>query len=163
MKRIKSFTVMELTVAVFISGLLFSMVLYFLNAMQYKSLQFLKASNALTEVNTFSWLLENDFSKAIYIVADTEPQTIRFLSDSTNVKYRFSEDFVLRVQSEVTDTFYFNTYEWTITQENKIVPQNQIVDELSFTMLVDEQIINLAYFKQYSATDRMLFSQTKHR
>jgi type II secretory pathway pseudopilin PulG len=162
MRRIKAFTIMELTVAVFISGFLFGIALMALQTLQQRNIRFTKASSRLVGVSTLSWILESDFNEAEYLQVGIQPHTILFVKDSLTVAYTFTDGFILREQLMQIDTFHINVTDWKVHMQGVPVssPGNPF-DMLILKTAIDEQELVYSYYKRYSAAQLMKINQQR--
>jgi Tfp pilus assembly protein PilV len=164
MRKIKAFTIMELTVAVFISSFLFGMALVALKTIQQRNIRFTKASSRLMCMSTLSWILENDFNESEYVHLGSQPQSLFFVKDSLTVAYTLTDDFILREQLAQTDTFHVSVTDWEAQMQGIPVSRvNASFDRLILKTAVDEQELVYSYYKRYSAAQLMKINQHRQK
>ncbi|MES2275324.1 MAG: hypothetical protein V4592_04830 [Bacteroidota bacterium] len=153
-KRVKAFTIMEITVAMLIAAIVIA-ITYTCYTIVYKSyLAFKTRQHDLVEVSQLTQLIERDMEKGDLIVQREDGITIK--GSNNEISYAIQPDYILRIAA-VTDTFKVKTegliryFEGqALATKNDSDEQNRI-DELSFTILLGNDKFPYDYLKPYSS------------
>jgi prepilin-type N-terminal cleavage/methylation domain-containing protein len=149
-RRIKAFTLIELTVVMLISGFLFGIAYLSLRIFQKRYQQFEASTTQLLEVSQAEHLLFQDFAKATCVEA--EEQILHFSHDSTQVNYHFSDEYLLRQQLSLMDTFHLSCRPRKLYLLGKeLLNGRGLVDELVFDCEVQGEVLNFHFQKRYAA------------
>src|SRR4051812_29459014 len=106
MKKIKSFTVIELIVGLLISSIVISLsyYAYFLFSTQVVKQQ--NRNNGASTFQLFKKTFQNDFTRAAQIKDTMDRTGINFeIEQSASIKYLFQKDLIIRTVAERSDTF----------------------------------------------------------
>lgn len=153
-KRVRAFTIIEITISMLISAVVIGMV-YTCYSIIYKGYSvFNIKQKELVEMGQLNQVLQKDFEKAEGIFQNDEGIAIK--NKNTWVSYQIKPDYILRV-STVTDTFKLTTQDVTpyfegrpLTGRSEVEEQNRI-DELSFILIYHNEKFPYYYFKEYSS------------
>jgi len=150
MRRIKSYTIIEMLVVMLISALSIGITYtcYILVTKQY--LSYKKNSDELAQVFLMDKLLTRDIAGSKKIERTSEGLQCYFQREI--ISYEFTDSYVLR-HAAIVDTFHISipeetSFKWFDKIEN--IPGN-LVDEVSFAATYKEEKINFYYKKQYGA------------
>jgi len=154
--RVKAFTIMEVTVAMLIAGLVIGMTYtaYSVVSRSYQSFQ--QKNDDIAVLLQLDHLLKRDFAQADTIFKTANGLT--FTNAKSMVNYQIDSSWIIRT-SAVTDTFKVkvsgvNTLfeEQPITNISPTDEPNR-VDELEFQVLFQDKSIPYHYYKTYSAAN----------
>ena len=155
-KRVKAFTILEVTIAMLIAALLigFTYTAYSIVVKSYSS--FNRKNQDMAELVRLDEWLKKDFAHAETVQKDTAG--IVFNSEGHHVKYRFDPDFIIRTEIK-SDTFKVKTDSVATSFEslpvNELGPadeQNRL-DDLDLVILFQGEKIPYHYHKQYSSVN----------
>lgn len=154
--KVKAFTIMEITVAMLISAIVIGMAYTCFNIIYQQYHTFNTKQAELVEIDQLNKVLQHDFDKAEIILQDNDDIVLKNKDDQ--LTYHIQPDYILRIANAV-DTFKVNTQEVTRYFEGQTLdtesdlPENNRIDELSFTIIYHNEKIPYYYFKQYSSQD----------
>jgi prepilin-type N-terminal cleavage/methylation domain-containing protein len=150
-KRIKAFTLLELLVAMAITGLVVSIAGLAYNMLGRQFHTYKKESNEIASVFSFDSRLRTDILDAMHITWE-ENKLLLHRSEKEKLEYRFSGGYILRNDGARTDTFHI------IPADIKLLyigeeQEYGTVDEVYFEaeVLGEHEIFH--YIKSYSASD----------
>ncbi|MHB8208036.1 PulJ/GspJ family protein [Mucilaginibacter sp.] len=155
-KRVKAFTIMEITVVMLISAIVIGIAYTAFNIIGQSYRSFQHKNEELAVLIRLDELLRKDFSRADTISKTAGGIFVKTGTDS--VTYAFEPDFTVRT-STIIDTFKLNVQDVTasfetspITTIDPVSEQNRI-DELDFSILFENEKIPYTYYKQYSSAN----------
>lgn len=148
MKKIKSFTLLELMISLLISGIVISIsyYVYFLFSAQFVNQQ--KRSNTVIEFQLFQKAFQNDMANALFVSDSLEKTMVMFNSDSANIYYFFAKDIFVRSRNEKNDTFSFPG---RITNLKYLNDSIFVITEIEVETILEKVKINSVFSKRYSA------------
>jgi len=152
--RAQAFTIMEVTVAMLLTGLAIGITytVYAIVAKSYSAYG-TKNDNVNTLIN-LDHVLKRDFDRADTILKDTAGLAMKI--GPQTIKYAFYPDLITRESTKI-DTFKVQTQDWITAFEN--VPLNELqtdpeqnrVDDLNFKLILRTDTIPYNYHKLYSS------------
>jgi len=155
-KRLKAFTIMEITVVMLISAIVIGIAYTAFNIINQSYRSFQQKNEHMAELVRLDELLRKDFNRATMISKTTSGIFLKASTDS--VTYDFEPNFTVRT-STITDTFKLDVQDILtnfeaspVTVLNPIAEQNRI-DELDFSILFENEKIQYNYHKQYSSAN----------
>jgi prepilin-type N-terminal cleavage/methylation domain-containing protein len=156
--RLKAFTIMEVTVTMMIAAILMGITYTAYTIVNKSYLSFNTKNNDMAEVELLDQLLKRDFDQAGVIQKNTGGIVIT--NTGQTIQYVFTPDFITRT-SVITDTFKVKTDSLMTSFEGQPIDeagsseeQNRL-DELSFTLIYQNENIPCHYHKQYSSVNLM--------
>lgn len=151
MKKLKAFTLIELCVAIIISGIVTAAGFGTYAMFSKQFIEHRKINESVAEKLNAYTLLKKDIDKADRIQKKSDSE-ILLTSKTTEVDYSWNENYLLRKCVEQTDTFYISVKAAQLSflskEQNK---DNGIVDEIHLSTLYEKQVEDLYFRKQYSA------------
>jgi hypothetical protein len=155
-RRVKAYTIMEVTVTMLIAGMLISITYTIYSIVSKSYLSFAKKNVDMAVVVTLDKLLRKDFAHADIILKDNDGISVN--STAHFIKYHFDPNFITRTDIR-TDTFKVKN-EMVITsfeaqpvnEVNETEEQNRL-DDLEFILLFQNEKIPYHYHKQYSSVN----------
>ena len=147
-KRVKAFTIMEITVAMLISALVIAITYtcYTIVYQSYTSYQ--SRQSKLAEINQFTQTLTRDLerSEIVLLRADT------IIIKNESITYQIRPEYTLRTKG-ITDTFKVKTADLACFFEGRALNAESagLADEISFTIIVGDAKIPYHYLKSYSS------------
>lgn len=149
MKKIQSFTVLELIISLLISSIVISVsyYVYFLFSTQLLKQQ--QKNAAITELHMFQKIFQTDFDNASTIT-DSMDNSIIILSfdNKAGIKYYFDNGNIIRGFSVKNDTFNFSGKVDKLTLLDDSVP---LIQKIELEVIVEKEKIDLLFSKQYSS------------
>jgi prepilin-type N-terminal cleavage/methylation domain-containing protein len=127
--RLKAFTILELLVAMAITGLVVSISGLVYNMLDSQFFSYRKSNEAIVSVFLLDSSLRKDFFEGRSIIAADDRTLIIVKHDV--VEYRFNDEAVLRIQAGRTDTFYLSAQNIKMLLDN-IEESPGAINELSF-------------------------------
>jgi prepilin-type N-terminal cleavage/methylation domain-containing protein len=146
-KRLKAFTLLELLVAMAITGIVISIsgLVYNMTGRQFSSYR--ETSRHISSVFALNSRIAADFNDASSIERDEAGLRIERMKKSP-VQYNFTTKAVLRTEVGRTDTLHIKTEH--VQFKFRSEPQEKgLVDELSFKAVVMEEQESLHFIRQY--------------
>lgn len=152
--KIKAFTLLEVAITMLISAVLLGITYtsYSIVVKSYRS--FTAKNDNIAVLIGLDHVLRRDFAKATVVIKDTDG--IELQSDQQSIKYTFNPDFIIRSTTR-QDTFKVQTQDILTSFENtplnnvQDTPEQNRLDELSFTLLFQNEKIPYHYRKLYSS------------
>jgi prepilin-type N-terminal cleavage/methylation domain-containing protein len=160
--KLKAFTIMEVTIALLVSGILIAIVYVAFAVVSNSYHAFLLKNGESADLAQLDLLLNRDFRKANLITKTDSGLFLKNSNDSTN--YILNSNYIVR-KNGITDTFkvkttsvnmYFEQHPLGITGE----AEDNRIDELEFDLSLHNEKMTFHYYKQYSSAD--LFKQDTH-
>lgn len=144
--KIKAFTVVELLVAMIISGIAISLAAgLYLNIEKLFNDQ-LAQYDETDNVLLFRSFILNDFENAQTIFSDVEG--IEIISDKNQmINYNFEGNCITRVKEQRTDTFYLD---YENPETDTFNDELDLVNEFSIDIRLGEMLYPLTIRKEYS-------------
>ncbi len=153
MKRLKAFTILELTVAMLIASLCFAIAFKGYRIVTGTFSLTAKRNNKISTLVLTDKLLRRDFTESGSLIIKSD-EGIQFSSASRQIDYVFTPDYILRRQDQgVADTLYVPVKSIRCAFEMKKIAIGERVDELIILTSVDDRDIQLSFFKEYSSED----------
>lgn len=151
MQKLRAFTLMELLVGMIISSIVigFCYMSYSIIYKQYKSYKILKLE--IVETIQLNSILNTDFINAETVLFDND-KLILNSANRSQLQYDFNDNYILRKDGEVTDTFKLSATEILpgYLLESEQIPTS-IVNNFSFDAKVLGEIEHFRFTKNYSA------------
>jgi len=151
--KVKAFTLQELLMVMLLTSLLIS-ALYtgFSQFMQYYY-AYIKKQTSLVELNTLQSLLYNDFQRADTLYFSH--RQIAFEKGKQTALYQIDQDFLIRKQSLLVDTFWVHLPSASLHIDTKLSPGQAFpgTKQLSFTLETSEHTFDQILIKQLSAQE----------
>jgi len=150
MQKIRAFTLMELLIGMIISSILITFCYSSYTIIYKQFLTYKKIKNELTETIQLNSVLNNDFanSKSMYF----NKNSLYMNRSISPLEYSFSENYILRIEREVIDTFHITAKDITVNyfKESANSPLF-FVNELSFSAMILNEKERFNFSKNYSA------------
>ena len=154
--KLKAFTILEVTIAMLITGSLIA-ITYTSYSIIVKSYRSFESKNVdMAVLVNLDHLLKRDFEQAETIYKTQDGVSVKKAGSFIN--YEFKPDYVVRVAARI-DTFKVQTEDLNVSFENlplldvqETEEQNRI-DRLGFTLLYKGEQIPYLYHKLYSSVN----------
>ena len=158
-KRFQAFTLHEMMIVMILSGILLGITYYSLEVMQSYYFLYNKEHSTLNDARTLQSLLQQDFDKSSSIVADDH--LILCVGQFVQITYEFKQDYVLRLQLQVIDTFYYSPENIRyFFQGGEFAPGiKQPISEMAFILQINKENIDFRAHKLYSAEELMALEE----
>jgi len=153
MKKIKSFTLLELIVSMVIGTILVTLLWggYLFVSRNY--LRWTGRNQAVSDFVAFEQLLRNDFRNSYAIVAD-EKDCFRLLQKSGEIEYRLVSGVVVRESKEQLDTINCEVLGYEVEYLNGEKGIGAFVKGVDLFVRFNEERLELTFFKDYDAKFR---------
>lgn len=157
----KAFTIMELTIAMLIAALVISMTYAIFHIISRSLTDFTRKHDQLAEALQFDDLFRKNMDQCREVRFSDSHLDVLF--DSTVIHYEFQPTQIIR-SAAGKDTFRLTVQQPSLSFEHR--PLNDslaepdhtyLVDEVTFSLLINQQSIPYHYHKTYSAS--VLISQ----
>jgi hypothetical protein len=154
--KVRAFTIMEVTIAMLISAIVIGITytIYTIVTKSYNSFN-IKNENVAV-VLRLDELLKKDFDHAEFILKTSNGISVQ--NPSGNITYQFDPDFVVRA-GLITDTFKVKTDSLYTSFENNVIgetgttDEQNTLDELGFSLILQNEKITYYYHKIYSSVN----------
>lgn len=148
-RQVKAFTILELLVALAISGIVISIagMAFSLTTKQFNDYRI--TSNTIAKAFSLDARLKTDLFNSVNISRNQSTIDIE-RSNRPGVTYSFHEQFVLRVEDERVDTFRIALTDISFFFKNEAVDEGTI-DELRFNAVVLGDPETFRYYRRYGA------------
>ncbi|MDF2456907.1 MAG: hypothetical protein K0R51_2900 [Cytophagaceae bacterium] len=150
MNKIKAYTVIEMLVVMLISAVSIGITYttYRIFANQYISYK--RNSETIAQYVTLDRLLATDFLKADKVLKTSDGILVKMQTKEVN--YKMNEEYVLRYDHSLIDTFRVGgvefTYWWNGEQQH--LP-DRLIDQLKFESNYKEEKLEYVFLKKYGA------------
>lgn len=153
MKRLKAFTVLELTVAMLIASLCFAIVFKAFSILSGTLYFATKKNSKISNLVLADKLLRKDFAEqGMRITRSFEG--LEFRSKNREVSYVFINDYILRRQDNAgPDTLHIPVKSISYSFEMKESGAGELTDEVVLQTGFEGREINLSYLKKYSSEE----------
>lgn len=143
--RLNAFSILEVLVAIVISGIVVSTAysVYIYSGKQFFKFRTVKAE--ITNYFEFTSTITRDFESAKKVVQKSDYEMEMQLSNQ-NINYQFEPTYILRTIHLQTDTFFFTVENMDYNTLNKL-SNEPMVDYLKLTLKNN----SLTYYKDYGA------------
>lgn len=155
-KRIRAFTIMELTIAMLISAIVIGITYTVYSIVSHSYNSFSGKSEDMALVARLDEWLKKDFDRAEIILKDTAGIVLH--KNGELIKYKFDGDNVVRIGLK-TDSFKIKNDSVSVLFENKIVSESTTsdedkrLDEMDIQLLLQNEKITYHYHKVYSSAN----------
>ncbi|RYE25512.1 MAG: hypothetical protein EOP51_03840 [Sphingobacteriales bacterium] len=151
--KISAHTLMEVTVAMLLSGLTISIcyTAYGITSSYFN--EYYAKNNLAIRAAQLKQALENDFSKGYLVIKQNEEIIVKI--DSNQIIYVFNDEHILRrLVTLHIDTFKIKTNDVTSYFEAEMVSSTGTIDQLNFKIILDKKTaIPMQVTKFYSAKE----------
>jgi prepilin-type N-terminal cleavage/methylation domain-containing protein len=154
MKKVKAFTIMEMTIAMLISAIVIGITYSAFSIISRSYAIYQTKNEGLAVLSRVDHLLAKDFAHAEMVSKTSDG--VAFTSRSDSVSYMFGPDFIVR-KNTITDTFKVQTtglgtlFESQPLNEVKTDGEQNRIDELVFFIVLKDGNIPYHYQKRYSS------------
>lgn len=149
MNKLKSFTIIELMVVMLISTLVMGIAYQGYMLFYKQFLSFKSSSERIAKVSLLDRLVSSDMSDCKVVIKRSKGMDCVF--NNKVIQYEWEENFVLRKQETLVDTFYLTTESVEFNFLTLKANEGQLIDELVFREISNERHKNFHYAKQYGA------------
>lgn len=151
MKRLKAFTIVELSVTLLISGVVMGIAYYAYSLFVAQQKKQLSKSELVQEYFLFRKAMQTDTERA-NAITDSSGHLV-FGSENT-VQYNFDKEFVVRSTSFSSDTFYVKciSHEFFMIDEN-----STLVSAVNVKFDLGKELLNADFKKNYSSRQLLMY------
>lgn len=154
MKRLKAFTLLEMTLAMVLTSLVVAMGYSATDIVQAQLTNFRSTQSKLVDVQRLYSELALDFDRAETVRLGDEQLIINL--EKEHLTYRWETGTIYRVQQEQIDSFQLQLVDHECYFQQALVEQTaKPIDGLEMTLSLDGEAWNLRWEKQYSAATLM--------
>lgn len=159
-KKLKAFTLMELSIAMLIAAICIGMAFYMFQFFQKLYLDQQHEKQEQFSFALFQHLLKRDMQQATAIFYE-ESELV--LQDTTGtIRYQFDPKYIIRDHyQQHTDTFNLKMIAVDGFYRQMARPSPSCIDELHFTIAFDKNEHSFIFDKKYAALELMHIAQTK--
>ncbi|KAA9324905.1 hypothetical protein [Adhaeribacter soli] len=161
-KQVKSFTIVEIMVVLILSGVLFLIISFLLNALNLEFKNYQKKSDQILACSRLSSLMHKDISSSLNISWYLNKLTC--LQDSSSVVYEFSDSIIIRTHAFVSDTFFIVPKKILILKQGEESQEDgdyvDNIDNIELECVSEEQLITFSFSKFYTA-DQLIAKDQK--
>lgn len=151
-KKIPAFTLMEVTISMLVAGIAIAITFTAYRLVSRAYLDFSLKQQRISDLSTADKLLKQDFIQGKKILK--APEGISIVTMEGTIAYSFYPDYFLRRQYALrTDTFKIKTAGLSYLFEGEQVAEDERMDEFSLQEEIEGSLIDLRYYKLYSAQD----------
>lgn len=159
-KKLKAFTLMELSIAMLIAGICIGMAFYMFQFFQQLYLGQQREKQEQFTFTLFQHLLKKDMQQAQAVFY--EENQLQLLDSIGIIHYVFSENQILRDHyQQQTDTFNLKVTTVDGLYRNASRPSATCIDEFHLTVAFDKEEHSFILDKKYAALQLMKIAQTK--
>ena len=153
MKKIKSFTLLELIVSMVIGTILVTFLWggYLFVSRNY--LRWMESNQRVSDSVAFEQLLRDDFKKSYAIVA-VQKDRFKLLRKSGNIEYRLLLDVVVREGEEQVDTINCEVIDYQFEYLDREKGLGTFINRVDLSVLFGEERLDLTFLKDYDAKYR---------
>lgn len=151
-KKLKAFTLLELSVVMVIAGLVFAISFSAYNIINRQYTEFKNTSEKILDISMITSILTKEFSEAGEI-RKTGNELLLTKTDGNRIIYRFESDALIRKDNEVEDKFENIVNEKISFLGAEQTESNGLVDELYFEIGKDAFPLHV---KKYYAADVLM-------
>ena len=152
MRKIKAYTLMEVTVAMLLSAITIAICYAVYTIMTGYFSSFKDKTNEAEELLYFKHVMERDIQRSNHLLYNEN--SIEMLGDSTSINYIFTDSSILRnLNTQRTDTFKVVAVDLKVFFEQQEILMPDTIDRLSFDLRLGKTKIPLQFNKFYSAND----------
>jgi Tfp pilus assembly protein PilE len=156
MKKLKSFTIVELTVSLLIGaiviGIAYYTLLLFMN--QYKAQQ--GKSNLIREYLLFRKAIDADIDHYDFMTDSASFIIFKNLNFSNMVQYNFDGNFIVRNSLNSNDTFYIKKQGCKFYHLND---RTNLVKRMDVSFNADKDNLEITFDKPYSSRELIMYHQ----
>jgi hypothetical protein len=149
MNKIKSFTILELTVVMLMSTLVLGIAYNGYTIFYKQFISFKKSSSKIADISLLDRLIWTDIADCKTVVKNEQGITCKFAGNE--IKYVLEEDFILRKRGTMIDSFFITVEDAEYNFRTNKAYDGQIIDELKFINVIDDQQKVFHYLKTYGA------------
>jgi prepilin-type N-terminal cleavage/methylation domain-containing protein len=144
--KLRASTLIELIMVMVLLGIISSLAFSSLGIFAQNFEFFRKISSRNHEITLLEKLMTKDVFGANFVLSNGTNE-LQCKNPNHEVKYEFSMDKILR-RSENVDTFHLKSNSFNVEYLGN---STEIVDKLSFDILIDDQTIPFVFTKKYAA------------
>ena len=155
MKRVASYTIMEMIIVMLLSSLVFTIAF---KSFEIISKHYISYKRSVDEIGDYSLLDRLISSNSLQCIRIEKTQDgVAFVFEKGRIDYDFSQDYILRTQAGAKDTFILEAASYKLLYLGKEVMEDaNIVDEVFVEGSIKGEVRRFNYFKQYAANELML-------
>ncbi|MBI2968487.1 MAG: prepilin-type N-terminal cleavage/methylation domain-containing protein [Bacteroidetes bacterium] len=151
MKRALSFTLIELIIVLFLTGMVTAIGYTSFNIIKREFFSFRTNAMALVDISWLNAILQRDILNAREVRRENESVILVF-RNMPPVTYRFAHSFILRKSDSATDTFHLSYRNLRMNLfKNEQAIHGGLVDEIMVDVVSESAVYPLHLRKQYGA------------
>ncbi|MCW8311106.1 type II secretion system GspH family protein [Sphingobacterium sp. InxBP1] len=149
-RKLKAFTLLELTIAMLISAISIGMAFYMFQYFQQLFLAQQKQRQERFSYSLLKHLLQQDIDRAVWLKSDVNG--LICVSGKGRISYEFDAQYIVRHQYDShQDTFQIATIDFDTTARLENLPMDDLTDHLSLRIKFEDNEHRFEYNKTYSA------------
>jgi prepilin-type N-terminal cleavage/methylation domain-containing protein len=144
MKRLKGYTIWEIIIVMVIS----SIVITLAASVFFRIRNYFHTNTGVyisgTDFIVLSDIMKRDFDRARVI--HNKDSIIYLIDNKSRISYRFSEQYIVRNNNMITDTFHFVTGRFHV---GTLPDHPDMIGQVEFEVILKKLKIPFCYYKQY--------------
>jgi len=155
MKRLRSFTIIELTISLLIGGIVIGIAYYvfFLFISQYKTREI--KSNLIQESLLLRKAIQADIDRYNFITDSSSFLIFRSVNFPSIVQYNLQGNFIIRSSSSSSnDTFYIKKRGYKFYH---LKDDSNLVNKMDISLNADKENVDITFDKLYSSEELLMF------
>ncbi len=160
-KKMQAFTLLELLIGMIISSIVIGFCYTGYSIIYRQYINYSKIKREIVSAMQLNTVLNTDFINAASVTFDTDKLMLNY-ENKLPLQYDFKENFILRKDREITDTFMFapkNVIPIYLTES--IESSDAQVNNFSFDVMLFGESEHFHFTKNYSA-ETMVNKQIQH-
>lgn len=162
MKKLKAFTLIEVLVAMAVSGIVITASYFAFSTVTAQMSRYRNSTGDIMDVVLFQSLLERDIRSSEYMKQTAADEMELGTGPRTIARYRLNNDYVLRIQGERYDTLKVKIGSVQFSFNNRNSEIGSFVDRIHLELNMPDTIWSVRINKEYGA-DVLLGFHSEHQ
>jgi hypothetical protein len=145
-KKVKAFTIIEMTVVMLLSTIVISMAYFAFELLSKRYVKYKAQTEVYYKLTLLDQLLSKDFFTADSIKA--YGGNLRTFQGEVISDYEFVGHYILRRAANQTDTFYFQVVKHELLYQEMPVSSDELIDQCKLNLLFENRNLEYVYSKQ---------------
>lgn len=159
MKKLHSFTIIELVITMVITSVVASVVYYSYSLLNHQFNQYSRRSMEIKKYYLLSDIWQKDFDKADAICDTLDNRHFIFTHSDTLVRYSIDSNVIVRQAAGIVDSFKLQATHADIIYVNDSLP---LIQAITLTTIVNGDTVLLSGNKLYSSKEIMSAETLQH-
>ncbi len=158
-KRIPAFTLIELIVAMALSGIVIGIIYTSHTIIEQQYTRIKLSGQKISQLKNLNFLLENDFNESESILKNLNQVSLNKDGNSNHIVYLFEEEYVIRNKMNHVDTFFVKTKKIESKFLYPAINSNNFIEELKIEIITFDESIFFTLNKTYASD---IFLKSEH-